>query len=60
MISLTSSGNGCCVITPADYNIGSSPSVEVKYIKNSPPLPSVVPSSTNCNPSSPTPPEALG
>jgi hypothetical protein len=59
MVSLTSSGNGCCVITPADYNIGVSPSVEVKWRKNLQPLDTVSLTGTVCNPSSPAPPADL-
>jgi hypothetical protein len=60
MVSLTSSGNVCCVITPDDYKIGVSPSVEVKWAKVGIPSANVSPTSTSCNPSSPLPPVLLG
>ena len=55
MISLTASGNGCCVITPANYKLGGHASVLMTYRKNLPPIPLVSPSSTQCNPGTPAP-----
>lgn len=57
MISLTASGNGCCVITPANYKLGGDASVLMTYRKNLPPIPLVSPSSTQCNPGTPAPPD---
>lgn len=55
MFSLTSGGNGCCVITPATYTIGIS-TIHVTWVKNVPTLPVLVTNAgTQCNPSAPSP-----
>jgi hypothetical protein len=55
MISLTASGNICCVITPADYKIGNTATINVRYNKTV--LPDVIQTNagTQCNPSAPSP-----
>jgi hypothetical protein len=55
MISLTASGNICCVITPADYQIGNTATVNVLYNKILPPTVSQTNIGTQCNPSAPSP-----
>jgi hypothetical protein len=55
MISLTSGGNGCCVITPADYKIGTQSTVGVIWNKKTVPSATVNVTSTQCNPSAPSP-----
>lgn len=57
MISFNSGGNGCCINIPADYKIGTTSTVQVRYNKNLPPSATVSPSETQCNPSAPSPVE---
>jgi hypothetical protein len=55
MISLTASGNICCVITPADYTIGNTATVNVLYNKILPPTVNQTNTGTQCNPGAPSP-----